>query len=334
MESFLIASAAENFGIAIAVSIVVVVIIGALMGAFTVEQSTTALVERFGRFKKTCGPGLHFKVPFIDRVVGRVTHRVRELEVDVESKTADDVFVNLKIAVQFFVREEEDTVKAAHYKLMNPGQQITSYVFDTVRSLVPEMPVDHVFSEKEKIATAVKGRLEEIMQNYGYTIVQSLVNDIQPDAKVKEAMNHVNATARLREAAKNEAEATKIRTIAAAEAEARAKELQGVGIARQRLAIANGLKESVAACSEAGISSEEATKMVLLTQHYDTVTAVGTQSKATIIMVPYSPGGMNSVGDQITQALLATKEATSPPASEPRNAPSGSHPVAARQHPH
>lgn len=317
MQGLLIASAAENFGIAIAVVAAVVFIIGLLMGAFTVEQQTRAIVERFGRFKKTCGPGLHFKFPFIDRVAGRVTHRVRELEVDVESKTADDVFVDLKIAVQFFVREEEDTVLAAHYKLMNPAQQIKSYVFDTVRSLVPEMPVDHVFSEKEKIAKAVKGRLEETMQNYGYTIVQSLVNDIQPDQKVKEAMNHVNATARLKEAAKNEAEARKISTIAAAEAEARAKELQGVGIARQRLAIANGLKESVAACSEAGISPEEATKMVLLTQHYDTVTAVGTQSKATIMMVPYSPDGMNSVGNQITAALLTTAESAKPPVGEP-----------------
>ena len=156
---------------------------------------------------------------------------------------------------------------AAHYKLMNPGQQISSYVFDTVRALVPEMPIDSVFSEKEKIATAVKDRLHNTMQQFGYTIMQSLVNDIQPDAKVKAAMNQVNATARLKEAAKNEAEAKKIRTIAEAEAEARAKELQGVGIARQRLAIANGLKESVEACAAAGISSAEATKMVLLTQH-------------------------------------------------------------------
>jgi regulator of protease activity HflC (stomatin/prohibitin superfamily) len=143
--------------------------------------------------------------------------------------------------------------------------------------------------------------------------MQSLVYDIQPDAEVKKAMNKVNASARLKEAAKNEAEALKIRTIAAAEAEARAKELQGVGIARQRLAIARGLKESVGACSEAGISATEATNMVLLTQHYDTVHAVGTQSKATIMMVPYTPAGMSNVGDQIMQALLATDEATKPP---------------------
>jgi regulator of protease activity HflC (stomatin/prohibitin superfamily) len=274
-----------------------------------VQQQTHAIVQRWGRFLRVCGPGLHWRCPLVDTVAGRVTHRVRELEIKVESKTKDDVFVELLIAVQFLVREAEEAVKAAQYKLMNPQQQISSYVFDTVRALVPEMPVDSVFSEKEKIALAVKERLEQIMEDFGYTILQALVNDIQPDHEVKAAMNKVNASARLKEAAKNEAEAKKIRVIAEAEAEARAKELQGVGIARQRLAIAKGLKESVESCSEAGISPEEATKMVLLTQHYDSVTAVGSRSGATIMMVPYSPAGMSAFSDQIMQALLGSKEA-------------------------
>ena len=291
------------------VVVVVIVLLIVLSGLFKVQQQTRAIVERFGRFQKTCQPGLNYRIPLVDTIAGRVTHRVRELEINVESKTKDDVFVDLLIAVQFFVRENDDAVFAAHYKLMNPQQQISSYVFDSVRALVPEMPVDNVFSEKEKIAVAVKERLEGTMQEFGYTILQALVNDIQPAAEVKTAMNKVNASARLKEAAKNEAEAQKIRVIAAAEAEARAKELQGVGIARQRLAIARGLKESVESCAEAGISPEEATKMVLLTQHYDTVTAVGTRSGSTIMMVPYSPEGMNSVAEQITQALLTTKQA-------------------------
>ncbi len=278
-------------------------------GIFTVQQQTRAIVERFGKFHKIAGPGLNFKIPIFDTIAGKVTHRVRELEINVESKTKDDVFVDLLIAVQFFVEENEASVKAAFYRLTNPHQQISSYVFDTVRALVPDMGVDYVFSEKDKIALAVKERLEDTMQQFGYTILQSLVNDIQPAAKVKEAMNEVNASARLKEAAKNKAEARKIQVIAEAEAEARAKELQGVGIARQRLAIANGLKESVEACSEAGISPEEATKMVLLTQHYDTVTAVGSHSKSTIMMVPYSPTGMTQVSEQITAALLTTGEA-------------------------
>lgn len=297
----------------------VVIVFGGMIilsGLFTVEQQTKAVVERFGKFLKVAHPGLNFKVPLIDRVAGRITHRVRELEVKVESKTKDDVFVDLLIAVQFFVPENDEAVIAAHYKLTNPDRQIASYVFDTVRALVPEMPVDNVFAEKEKIAMAVKERLENVMHNFGYTMLQSLVNDIQPDHAVKVAMNQVNATARMREAAKNEAEAKKIHVIAEAEAEARAKELQGVGIARQRLAIARGLKESVEACAEAGISQEEATRMVLLTQHYDTVSAVGARSKSTIMMLPYSPDGMATVGDQIMHALVSSHEANQPAASK------------------
>ncbi len=300
--------------------LVVVIVLGVLLliflasGLFTVAQQTRAVVERFGKFRKIAEPGLNFKIPLIDRVAGRITHRVRELEIKVESKTKDDVFVDLLIAVQFFVPETAEAVKAAMYRLTNTEQQISSYVFDTVRALVPDMLVDHVFSEKEKIAAAVKERLLDTMQQFGYSILQSLVNDIQPDAEVKRAMNQVNASARMKEAAKNEAEAQKIRVIAEAEAEARAKELQGVGIARQRLAIANGLKESVGACASAGISPEEATKMVLLTQHYDTVTALGNHSKATVVMLPYTPDGMRQVGDQITQALLTTDEVVRPPA--------------------
>ncbi len=288
----------------------VLVVFGLILlfsGLFTVEQQSSAIVERFRRFHKICGPGLNFKVPVIDRVAGYVTHRVRELEIRVETKTRDDVFVELLIAVQFYVREDPTVVRAAFYKLMNPHQQISSYVFDTVRALVPEMPVDNVFAEKEKIARAVKERLSDTMEEFGYTILQALVNDIQPDPEVKRAMNKVNASARLKEAAKNEAEAAKIRVIAEAEAEARAKELQGVGIARQRLAIARGLKESVDACREAGISPEEAAKMVLLTQHYDSVTAIGARSRATVMMVPYAPEGMSAFSDQIMQALLTTE---------------------------
>jgi regulator of protease activity HflC (stomatin/prohibitin superfamily) len=291
---------------------VLIVVFGLIVlgtGMFTVQQQTRKVIERFGRFNCVAAPGLNFKVPLVDRVAGTVTHRVRELEINVESKTKDDVFVDLLIAVQFYVEENEEAVKAAFYRLSNPHQQISSYVFDTVRALVPDMGVDHVFSEKDRIALAVKERLQDTMDQFGYTILQSLVNDIQPDAKVKTAMNEVNASARLKEAAKNKAEAAKIEVIAKAEAEARAKELQGVGIARQRLAIANGLKESVSACAEAGISPEEATKMVLLTQHYDTVTAVGADSKATVMFVPYGPNGMSQVSEQITAALLTSGEA-------------------------
>jgi len=305
----------------------IVLLITLLTGWFQVQQQERAIIERFGKFHRVARPGLNFKIPIVDQIAGRITHRVRELEITVESKTKDDVFVDLLVAVQFFVAETDEAVTAAQYKLVNPQQQISSYVFDTVRALVPEMPIDNVFSEKDKIAQAVKDRLAHIMSEFGFSILQALVNDIQPDSEVKKAMNKVNASARLREAARNEAEAQKIRVIAEAEAEARAKELQGVGIARQRLAIARGLKESVEACAAAGISSAEATKMVLMTQHYDTVTAVGSRSKATIMMVPYGPTGMTNIGEQIAQALMTTEEAMHGKAEEEH------HPGSARHNP-
>ncbi|MCC6360554.1 MAG: SPFH domain-containing protein, partial [Phycisphaerales bacterium] len=177
-------------GVFIAVAIIfgVIALIILLTGWYTVQQQERVIIERFGRFHRIAGPGLNFKIPLIDSIAGRVTHRVRELEISVESKTKDDVFVDLVVAVQFFVREDNDAVSSAHYKLVNPTQQISSYVFDTVRALVPEMPVDNVFSEKDKIALAVRERLAATMQGFGFTILQALVNDIQPDADVKKAM--------------------------------------------------------------------------------------------------------------------------------------------------
>jgi len=187
-----------------------------------------------------------------------VGHRLQELEIKVESKTKDDVFVDILIAVQYYVPDDIAAVKLAFYKLSNPRQQISSYVFDTVRALVPDMAVDHVFAEKDRIAAAVKERLQETIQQFGFMILQSLVNDIQPDSKVKDAMNQVNASARLKEAAKNEAEAQKIRVIAAAEARRGPRNSRAWASRASGSRSPTASKKSVAACSEAGISPEEA----------------------------------------------------------------------------
>ena len=179
----------------IGLAIGLIVLFVFLSSFFTVQQQTSAIIERFGRFARIAGPGLRWKLPLVDRIAGQVSHRVQELEIKVESKTKDDVFVDLLIAVQYFVPESDEAVRSAFYRLTNPRQQISSYVFDTVRALVPDMAVDHVFAEKDKIALAVKERLQETITQFGFTIMQTLVNDIQPDATVKEAMNKVNASA-------------------------------------------------------------------------------------------------------------------------------------------
>ena len=204
-------------------------------GFFTVKQQTSAVMERLGKFHSVRGPGLHFKIPIVDRIRGRVNLKIQQLDVVVETKTFDDVFVRLKVSVQFLVLK--DAVYDAFYRLENPHDQITSYVFDVVRAEVPKMKLDDVFVKKDDVANAIKNELQEAMNNYGYEIVRALVTDIDPDAQVKEAMNRINAAEREKIAAEYEGEAERIRIVAKAKAEAESKRLQGQGIADQRRAV-------------------------------------------------------------------------------------------------
>ena len=275
---------------------------------FTVEQQTAALVERFGKFTRVAGAGLHVKIPIIERVAGRINLRVQQLDVTVETKTLDNVFVHTVVAVQFMVVPEK--VYDAFYRLDRPTVQITAYVFDVVRARVPKMELDDVFDRKDEIAIAVKQELSGEMDNFGYLIVQALVTDIDPDKKVKESMNEINAAKRLREAAQERGEADKILKVKAAEAEAESKALQG--IADQRRAIIDGLRESVDqfAQSISGTTPESIMQLVLMTQHYDTVKEIGASSRANTIFVPYSPGGMTDLASQMREALISANAAS------------------------
>src|SRR5690554_3141222 len=204
-----------------------------LLGAFfTVKQQTAAIIERFGKFQSMRNSGLQFKIPLIDRIAGRINLKIQQLDVIVETKTKDDVFVRLKISVQFQVLRLK--VYDAFYKLENPHDQITSYVFDVVRAEVPKMKLDDVFERKDDIAIAVKSELNEAMSEYGYDIIKTLVTDIDPDVQVKAAMNRINAAEQEKVAAEFEAEAERIKIVAKARAEAESKRLQGQGIADQR----------------------------------------------------------------------------------------------------
>ena len=216
------------------------IIIAAL---FVVKQQTAAIIERFGKFQSIRQSGLHFKIPLIDRISGRLSLKIQQLDVIVETKTLDDVFVRLKVSVQFKVIK--DKVYDAFYKLDYPHDQITSYVFDVVRAEVPKMRLDDVFVKKDDIAIAVKSELNDAMQEYGYDIIKTLVTDIDPDAQVKEAMNRINAAEREKVAAQFEGDAQRILIVEKAKAEAESKRLQGQGIADQRREIARGLEESV-----------------------------------------------------------------------------------------
>ena len=279
-----------------------------LKGAlYMVKQKHAVIIERLGKFNKVSKAGLHFKIPLIDSISGNVNLRVRELPVEVETKTKDDVFVRIVVSVQFFVIDAAEGIKDSFYELNNPEQQIQSYVFDSIRSEVPMMELDDVFAEKEKIALAVKTELSDTMRQFGFDFIKALVTDIDPDAKVKHSMNEINAAKRMKEAAKEEAEAAKIRVVAAAEADAESKRLAGEGIALQRIAIANGLKESVAEVKlamEDHVTSQDVMNMLFMTQHYETVAKLSENNTSTIFM-PYSPDNVGDLQMQIQSSLLA-----------------------------
>ena len=282
-----------------------------LRGTFyMVNQTQAVIIERLGKFHKVSKAGLHLKIPLIDSISGNLNLRVRELPVEVETKTKDDVFVRIVVSVQFFVIASEDGIKASFYELNNPEQQIQSYVFDSIRSEVPLMELDDVFAQKEKIAIAIKNELSETMKRFGFDFIKALVTDIDPDAKVKHSMNEINAAKRMKEAAKEEAAGAKIRVVAAAEADAESKRLSGEGIAMQRIAIANGLKESVQEVKQAmesDVTSKEVMNMLFLTQHYETIAKLGEHNSSTIFM-PYSPNNVADLQLQIQSSLIAVEE--------------------------
>lgn len=277
-----------------------------LSSFFTVKQQTAAIVERFGKFNSVRLPGLHLKIPFIDRIAGRVTMKINQLDVNVETKTKDDVFVKMKVSVQYIILKEH--VFEAFYKLENPDAQITSYVFDTVRAEVPKLKLDDVFERKDDVAIAIKRELEGAMNDYGYGIIKALVTDIDPDAAVKNAMNRINAAEREKIAAEYDGEAERIRIVAKAKAEAESKRLQGQGTADQRREIAKGLEDSVEVLNQVGINSQEASALIVITQHYDTLQAMGESNNSNLILLPNSPTAASDMLSQMITSFAAANQ--------------------------
>ncbi len=282
---------------------------------FTIKQQTAAIVERFGKFSSIRQSGLQFKIPLIDRIAGKVNLKIQQLDVLIETKTKDNVFVKMKVSVQFKVIQ--DKVYDAFYKLEYPHDQITSYVFDVVRAEVPKLKLDDVFERKDDIAIAVKRELNEAMAAYGYDIINTLITDIDPDIQVKNAMNRINAADREKTAAEYEGEAERIRIVAKAKAEAESKRLQGQGIADQRREIARGLVESVDILNGVGINSQEASALIVVTQHYDTLQAIGADTNSNLILLPNSP----QAGSDMLNNMVASFTASNQIGESMKNAP-------------
>ncbi|MGB5402357.1 MAG: SPFH domain-containing protein [Robiginitalea sp.] len=273
---------------------------------FVVKQQTAVTVERFGRFQSIRHSGLQLKIPLVDRIAGRLSLKIQQLDVIVETKTLDDVFVKLKISVQYVVIREK--VYDAFYKLEYPHEQITSYVFDVVRAEVPKMKLDDVFVKKDDIAIAVKAELQDAMLDYGYDIIKTLVTDIDPDAQVKAAMNRINAAEREKIAAQFEGDAARILMVEKAKAEAESKRLQGQGIADQRREIARGLEESVEVLNKVGINSQEASALIVVTQHYDTLQSIGEETNTNLILLPNSPQAASDMLNNMVASFTASNQ--------------------------
>ena len=273
---------------------------------FIVKQQSAAIVERFGRFIGVRHSGLQLKIPIIDRIAGRVSLRIQQLDVVVETKTKDDVFVKIKVSVQYKVIK--DKVYEAFYKLDFPQDQITSYVFDVVRAEVPKMILDDVFEKKDDIAIAVKTELNDAMVNYGFDIIKTLVTDIDPDAQVKDSMNRINASEREKVAAQFEGDAQRILIVERAKAEAESKRLQGQGIADQRREIARGLEDSVKVLNGVNINSQEASALIVVTQHYDTLQSVGSASNSNLILMPNSPQAGSEMLNNMVASFTASNQ--------------------------
>jgi regulator of protease activity HflC (stomatin/prohibitin superfamily) len=289
--------------------LVILLFVAAFFTFFTVNTSQVAIVTRFGKFLRVANDGLNMKWPIIDTISGRVSLRVNQISLTMETKTKDNVFVTIPISVQNRVRPER--VFDAYYKLSNPVAQIQAYVEQVILGHVPGMTLDEVFASQSGIAAAVKRELDVDMAAFGYEIVNVLVTDIVPDAKVKSAMNDINAAQREQVAAQARGEAEKILVVKRAEAEAESKALQGQGIANQRRAIIEGLQGSIEQFQKAvgGVGASEAMQLVLVTQYFDTLKAIGENDRTNTLFLSHAPGAAKEISDQIMQSILGAEKA-------------------------
>ena len=284
-----------------------IVLLAFLGSFFTVQTAEAAVVTRFGQFLRSAGPGLNFKLPFIEAIQGRVSLRVEQIVLTMETKTRDNVFVTIPISVQTQVRPEK--IYEAFYSLADPTAQIRAYVEQVVLGHVPGMTLDEVFASQTSIAQAVKQELDTDMAGFGFRIVNVLVTDIIPDTKVKAAMNDINAAQREQVAANARGEAEKILVVKKAEAEAESKALQGQGIANQRKAIIEGLSTSIESFHKAlgTATAEDVMQLVLITQYFDTLKSIGDNGKTNTLFLSHTPGAVQEIGDQILASMKAVE---------------------------
>jgi regulator of protease activity HflC (stomatin/prohibitin superfamily) len=299
-------------------AIIVVLALSIVLGSFfTVETAQVAIVQRLGKFARVAGPGLNWKTPYLETVVRRLSMKVQQFDVQVETKTQDNVFVQIPVSIQYKIIPEG--VEAAFYKLSDPVKQIESMVYNVVLGHVPKMKLDDTFLNQADIASDLRDNLDASMKEYGYSIVKVLISDIVPDQKVKAAMNDINAAQREREATVSRAETNKMLLVKQAEAEAESKRLQGEGIANQRKAIITGLKDSVEdfAKTVPGSTPQDVMQLVLMTQYFDTLKEIAANDHSNTILIPHTPNTLTDIYGQIRNAIIAGNEMSTHPSIPP-----------------
>jgi regulator of protease activity HflC (stomatin/prohibitin superfamily) len=304
-------------------AIIVVLALSIVLGSFfTVETAQVAIVQRLGKFARVAGPGLNWKTPYLETVVRRLSMKVQQFDVQVETKTQDNVFVQIPVSIQYKIIPEG--VEAAFYKLSDPVKQIESMVYNVVLGHVPKMKLDDTFLNQADIASDLRDNLDASMKEYGYSIVKVLISDIVPDQKVKAAMNDINAAQREREATVSRAETNKMLLVKQAEAEAESKRLQGEGIANQRKAIITGLKDSVEdfAKTVPGSTPQDVMQLVLMTQYFDTLKEIAANDHSNTILIPHTPNTLTDIYGQIRNAIIAGNEMSTHPSIPPVTPPS------------
>ncbi len=302
--------------------IVALLVLSIVLGSFfTVETAQVAIVQRLGKFARVAGPGLNWKTPYLETVVRRLSMKVQQFDVQVETKTQDNVFVQIPVSIQYKIIPEG--VEAAFYKLSDPVKQIESMVYNVVLGHVPKMKLDDTFLNQADIASDLRDNLDASMKEYGYSIVKVLISDIVPDQKVKAAMNDINAAQREREATVSRAETNKMLLVKQAEAEAESKRLQGEGIANQRKAIITGLKDSVEdfAKTVPGSTPQDVMQLVLMTQYFDTLKEIAANDHTNTILVPHTPNTLTDIYSQIRNAIIAGTELTAHASISPAATP-------------
>ena len=305
-------------GALIILGVIVVIVLAVLCASiFIVPQQQAYIIERFGKYNKVQFAGIHAKIPFVDRISTKTNMRVSQLNVQLETKTLDNVFVTVVASTQFRVNPEN--VATAYYELRDPAGQLRSYMEDALRSAIPALSLDDAFARKDDVAFDVQKTVGTEMARFGFTVVKTLITAIDPSPQVKSAMDSINAAQREKEATRQRAEAQRIQIETQAAAEAEKTRLQGEGQANYRREIASGIVDQIKSLQAVGMNIGDVNNVVLFNQYLDVLRSLSESNNSKTVVLPAStPGGYQDMYSQITQAMVTANETAERSAYTPK----------------